>query len=125
MDKLVERLEEMDREATKGPWAFWEEQRNMEHGLVRNLRLAVGGGSRTVYWTTANNDEMAASDIANARMLVALRNALPALVEYVKASDDLAAEYAHYLNERDGVQRELDPYDTAHATLLAALGGTR
>ena len=115
-DALVDALRKTDDTATKGPWAT----RRRDEDKKLEVHTTDGGHG---YLDVCIVQPWLAHDEYNAALIVALRNALPALLVYVQAADDLAAEYAHCLNERDGVQRELDPYDAARAALATAIEG--
>ena len=70
-----------------------------------------------------------AHELATAAAVVALRNALPAFVAYVRAADALRSLDAHALQcwshecVRDNATSLLPAYDAARIALVAALGG--
>ena len=108
-DKLVAALEQMDEKATKGPWRY--EIGDQTNVLIRGPRwLAMDAAMEHVNWSGMDDD--------NALVLVALRNALPALVAYVQAADALRDDHAYWLGKPASRAADLD---AARARLLAAI----
>lgn len=117
MSDLVTKLRELDAKATKGPWE------------VRDKEPANQWPFAAVFtsdgWFVAEMDHAhKGSDKRNAALIVALRNALPALIEYVEAAEQNvgALKTVLLLTGSDELSC-LEGYERAKADLEAALEG--
>lgn len=88
---IVRELEALDAKATKGPWFMIGPPWNHETQYI-NAASADPHGGRIVcdfecQWDQddGGDDSLAPRPLEDAATIVAIRNALPALIEYVKA----------------------------------------
>ena len=81
---LIEELKRLHAEATPGPWVSRDGVTNIFGPQRRMVALA------SAYSTNVNEDRCAAENAANAALILALRNALPAIITLLEAGQALA-----------------------------------
>ena len=84
MTELIEELKRLHAEATPGPWVSREGVTNIFGPQRRMVAIA------SAYSTNVNEDRCAAENAANAALILALRNALPAIIAQLEAGQALA-----------------------------------
>jgi hypothetical protein len=143
---VAERLREMDAKATKGPWELATQVERGEHarvpiGLVSGCVVAgephhdCRGDNETVACVKIEFGHIHLNDgrkppthpdnrrdMATARTVIALRNALPALARVLDAADVLSAHAKEWPTYSANGQRYRE-YSAALAELAKALGG--
>lgn len=117
MSELVKELEALDAKATKAPWVITADS-------------AMGRDEAWCYWHTVGPLElMGIGELAtdDEGVVIALRNALPALIEYVKAAQALRSPFVGNGRESTdwafNIVAAVRKLDAAEAALLAALRG--
>jgi len=94
MTELIEELKRLHAEATPGPWVSRDGVTNIFGPQRRMVALA------SAYSTNVNEDRCAAENAANAALILALRNALPAIIARLEAAEGMEAALICYEAER-------------------------
>ena len=92
---LIEELKRLHAEATPGPWVSRDGVTNIFGPQRRMVALA------SAYSTNVNEDRCAAENAANAALILALRNALPAIIAQLEAGQACADDLLWAAHQND------------------------
>ena len=95
MTELIEELKRLHAEATPGPWVSRDGVTNIFGPQRRMVALA------SAYGTNVNEDRCAAENAANAALILALRNALPAIITLLEAGQACADDLLWAAHQND------------------------
>ena len=122
MSNAIDRLEEMEANATVGPWVA---DSKYGGGVVRGgpIKVYVNGSSQDQVALAVGTEDGRERQDANAALISALRNASKPLLAVVRAGEavDNAARNLASFNGSDATAEEMGSLETTLAVRLKAL----
>lgn len=96
----LDKLERLEREATPGPWDLWDlEERGAGYNILAERVIDFGGGLEAVHsLSLCRITEMDRDGKANLDLLIALRNAAPAMIAELRAASERIAELEEHIS---------------------------